>query len=247
VPARKCCRESCENDARPHPKRSCSDECAAEAMREKSRRHYHRNAKPAESKPDIDCAICGASFSPRTKLSKYCSEMCRGKSQIAARTAVKGPRCCYKCGAGVEVAPGAPGRTVCESCRAEPLRERRQEIERNRTLRRYGITQDDFDRMLTEQGGRCAICATDSPGGRSAWHIDHDHATGAVRGLLCHLCNVGIGNLRDDTDIMRSAIAYLDRHRAAACGIPVHVHTGISIGHQKPHVVTLSDFTASQK
>jgi hypothetical protein len=181
-------------------------------MRAKSRRHYHRNAKPAESRPPIDCAICGTSFTPRTKLSLYCSEVCRGRSQTQARTAVKGPRCCYKCGAGVTVAPNTPGRVVCDPCRVDP-RKGRTEIERQRVYRRYGITEDDYNRMLDEQGGRCAICATDEPGKKS-WCIDHDHETGAVRGLLCSLCNVGIGNLRDDTDILRSAVSYLERHQS---------------------------------
>ena len=211
----------CENESRPHPKKSCSDECAAEALRAKSRRHYHRTAKPQPPLPPMDCHVCGTSFTPRTKTARYCSGACRGKSQIAARTAVKGSRCCYKCGVGVQVAPKTPGRVVCSDCRAEPLKENQRRNERNRTLRRYGITQDDYDRMLTLQGGRCAICATDDPGKKS-WCIDHDHGTGAVRGLLCSLCNVGIGNLRDDTDILLSAVSYLERHKALAETGPLH-------------------------
>lgn len=205
----------CDNESRAHPKKTCSDECSAEAMRAKSRRHYHRNANPAPLLPPMDCHMCGTSFTPRIKTARYCSDACRGKSQIAARTAIKGPRCCYKCGVGVEVQKNTPGRVVCEGCRATPNRANQRERDRARTLRRYGITQADYDRMLALQGGRCAICATDDPGKKS-WCIDHDHDTEAVRGLLCSLCNTGIGNLRDDPDILKSAVSYLERHKRLA-------------------------------
>lgn len=73
---------------------------------------------------------------------------------------------------------------------------------------KYGITINDYDRMLAQQGGRCAICATDKPdGGRFC--IDHCHDTGDVRALLCRCCNTGIGNLRDDPKIVEAALRYL--------------------------------------
>lgn len=60
---------------------------------------------------------------------------------------------------------------------------------------RYGITVADYDRMLLAQGGRCAICKTDKSLGRGRFHVDHDHATGRVRGILCHLCNTALGRI----------------------------------------------------
>jgi hypothetical protein len=58
----------------------------------------------------------------------------------------------------------------------------------------YGITVADFDRMLAAQGGRCAVCGSDKPGGRWArFAVDHCHKTGKVRGLLCTHCNVLVG------------------------------------------------------
>lgn len=83
-------------------------------------------------------------------------------------------------------------------------------------LRKYGLSIEDRDRMLAEQGGVCAICGTDNPGtsntgNRKAWSTDHCHSTGEVRGLLCSSCNVGIGHLKDDTSILASAINYLNR------------------------------------
>ena len=69
--------------------------------------------------------------------------------------------------------------------------------QRNGWLRhRYGITVDDFDRMLRDQDGKCAICGTTEPGGRrGVFAVDHDHQTGRVRGLLCFPCNRRLGVL----------------------------------------------------
>ena len=71
----------------------------------------------------------------------------------------------------------------------------------------YGITIKDFDTMLAEQDGRCAICCTVKP--HSKWHVDHCHETGEVRGILCQLCNVGIGAFRDSQDALAMAQIYL--------------------------------------
>ncbi len=72
--------------------------------------------------------------------------------------------------------------------------------------RRYGITAEHFDQMFAEQGGLCAICR-DAP----AEHVDHDHRTGRVRGLLCFNCNGALGQFRDRADLMLRAFAYLGR------------------------------------
>lgn len=75
---------------------------------------------------------------------------------------------------------------------------------------RYGITIDDYERMLDEQGGRCAICATDVPGSRNkVWSVDHCHTINKVRGLLCAHCNWGLGHFKDDPDRLRAAASYL--------------------------------------
>jgi hypothetical protein len=58
--------------------------------------------------------------------------------------------------------------------------------------------------MLEEQGGKCPICRK-----RKARHVDHDHVSGAVRGILCFNCNGGLGRFEDDPVKLRRAIAYL--------------------------------------
>lgn len=79
----------------------------------------------------------------------------------------------------------------------------------------FGITLEDYDRMLASQNGCCAICGiaemhVNHPRARRNFYVDHDHKTGKVRGLLCQNCNFGIGHFRDSSELLRTAAAYLD-------------------------------------
>jgi hypothetical protein len=74
---------------------------------------------------------------------------------------------------------------------------------------KYGLSQEQYDAMLVTQGGQCALCRADAPGGKGSWHVDHCHTTGRVRGLLCHHCNLGLGNFRDNPVVLAAAIEYL--------------------------------------
>lgn len=79
----------------------------------------------------------------------------------------------------------------------------------------YGIGVEQYDSILAEQGGMCAICSTDKPTGKwKVFAVDHDHDTGQVRGLLCNECNRGMGLLKDNASLLRLAAEYLDRHKA---------------------------------
>jgi len=73
----------------------------------------------------------------------------------------------------------------------------------------YGMTLEEYDDMLNSQGGRCAICQTDTPGASGRFHVDHNHTTGAVRGLLCNGCNVALGHFKDSPSNCLEAYRYL--------------------------------------
>lgn len=73
------------------------------------------------------------------------------------------------------------------------------------------ITFEKFVEMRTAQQGKCAICQQEPANGRSL-HVDHCHATGRVRALLCGRCNRGIGKLRESPAILRQAADYLEKH-----------------------------------
>ncbi len=96
----------------------------------------------------------------------------------------------------------------CFNRKKEESRQRLHGGSRNYHLqRRYGITAAEVDAMRDEQGGLCALCRE-----RPAQHVDHDHLTGKVRGMLCSCCNQGLGNFRDRADVLQAAIAYLRQH-----------------------------------
>ena len=110
--------------------------------------------------------------------------------------------------------------STCVPCRTAYNRRRRAEnpthyyeIERRSKFKRqYGITVEDYDRMLEAQGGGCAVCDVKEPGGRTKYFaVDHCHGTGRVRGLLCTKCNRGLGLFNDDTARLLAAANYLER------------------------------------
>ncbi len=118
----------------------------------------------------------------------------------------------------------------CKTCQKEAARgryahqadvikvQRKQHYQQNRGRildrlreRVYGLTAEQFAALLDAQGGRCAICKTTEPvpGKAGTWHVDHDHATGAVRGLLCVNCNTVLGRARDNPLTLSYAVLYL--------------------------------------
>lgn len=89
---------------------------------------------------------------------------------------------------------------------------RRLDVE-NRRKRRYGVSREKYAEMVAKSGGLCAICRQPFSGYP---HIDHDHATGSVRELLCGKCNPALGNFCDSVEILEAAIAYLKKHGGKA-------------------------------
>ena len=121
---------------------------------------------------------------------------------------------CSRCGD----APKAPNHSYCGSCRnayqneyrrrryREEPEYRRKALDAQRHTR-YGISEERYNELLAKQGGVCAICLL-QPEGKDLG-VDHDHATGRIRGLLCVGCNGAIGMLREDPEIIERAAHYL--------------------------------------
>jgi len=119
----------------------------------------------------------------------------------------------------------------CEDCRKQYHREYRSRPEnldllngrvRTQQLARFGLTPEDYDRMVEAQAGLCAVCERPPDHGMTSKRqkpvlsVDHDHETGRVRDLLCHRCNLGLGHFLDDPELLRTAAAYLERHAVAS-------------------------------
>lgn len=85
-----------------------------------------------------------------------------------------------------------------------------KERQRASNLKRaFNITIEEWEALYVAQGGCCAICHRPDARGRGRLHVDHDHASGRVRGLLCTNCNNGLGRFQDDPVLLASAIDYL--------------------------------------
>jgi len=107
---------------------------------------------------------------------------------------------------------------VCSTCwtaRARTTRETHPDPESRRLAQSdrhlritYGITRDQFNKILADQGHACAICF-DGISTETA-HVDHCHRKNVVRGLLCFCCNTGIGKMGDDAARLRAAASYVE-------------------------------------
>lgn len=105
---------------------------------------------------------------------------------------------------------------ICSTCSTNRLKEYSKanpdKIWNKNCKRLYGIDYNDYNTMLTEQNNSCAICKSTSAGrGHKHFSVDHDHITGKVRGLLCHNCNTGLGQFKDNTQLLTEAVNYLTK------------------------------------
>lgn len=146
-------------------------------------------------------------------------------SEIEGDQMIKTKRC-WKCGETKQLTEFYRTSDKCKACHrayrtsgetvarrkvfnAEHSEEIRAYDREYRLRRDYGISLVEYDEMLEAQGGGCAICGKTPEENRRRLAVDHDHETGEVRGLLCIRCNHGLGNFLDSSELLRSAIQYL--------------------------------------
>jgi hypothetical protein len=174
-------------------------------------------SKNARSKDGL-AFYCREHLSARSMRSR---ELRRTKPRVQRRppdglVVPEGHKWCPDCqdvlpvGAFVRTAASGTGYgSYCKPCHNARGKRALEKVGGSRTYhltRRYGITAAEADHMLRKQGGVCAICRV-----APAAHVDHDHATGAVRALLCFNCNGGLGQFKDDPDVLRAAAEYVAR------------------------------------
>ena len=134
--------------------------------------------------------------------------------------AIKSPPCCPKCGE-TDIAKfyvdkkGGRSNKVCRECHKKGCLERwhtRTWLDRWASRNyKYGVTKEFLLELYEKQNGKCKICDTE-PTTQRGLHVDHCHTTGIVRGLLCHGCNVALGSMKDDPEILLKAVEYLRSH-----------------------------------
>jgi hypothetical protein len=77
---------------------------------------------------------------------------------------------------------------------------------------RYGLTVEQWEAEFDAQGRRCQICRATTSGWKRGWHTDHDHKTGEMRGILCHVCNRTLGHMKEEAGHFQAFIDYLNFH-----------------------------------
>jgi len=111
-------------------------------------------------------------------------------------------------------------RYACKDCEAPRFKKYRNNNQAKVSATRlkwrrttaYNFPPELFDERFNEQGQACAICKSPDAGGRGAFHADHDHDSSQPRGVLCHNCNVALGNFKDNPEILQAAIEYLNKY-----------------------------------
>jgi recombination endonuclease VII len=101
--------------------------------------------------------------------------------------------------------------TYCKPCHNRIGRENREKhhgtTRQFHLRRRYGLDSVSVEWLILQQAGVCAVCRSGTP-----QHVDHDHANGRVRGILCFNCNRGLAKFDDDPAVLQNAMAYLQEH-----------------------------------
>lgn len=99
---------------------------------------------------------------------------------------------------------------VCRACLRSP--QAKLNVRKHWLRNEYGLSLEGYETLLKKQNGVCAICHLPPEDGQRL-HVDHNHITGKVRGLLCRHCNVGLGYFKEDPRLMSAAISYIGEHQ----------------------------------
>lgn len=189
-------RATCSVDDCPHPVVG-NDLCDKHYRR---MRRYGTTDQPERPTACVE-AGCDLPVNALARCDRHYRRVKRGATE---------PRYCTYCGGGIDPGRNANVRYCSKACHEREQFVRRRDEHRINWLRQYGLTVEQYDTMLTSQGGGCAICGTQTlPARGGCFAVDHDHGTGAVRGLLCTECNSGLGMFKDRLDLVERAVVYL--------------------------------------
>lgn len=173
------------------------DRLAVQSRKEKQR-EYQKQCIIKRKQCGV-CITCGSQKEDQSV--QFCST-CRKKRNEAERRRYNENTenaLCVRCGS---TKPEQDSRE-CTEC---------GNIRRAKVLERtYGITAEEYEQILIQQNRVCWICGGTVKSRRGKLHVDHNHDTGEVRGLLCINCNRGLGNFRDSIELLKRAIEYLDK------------------------------------
>jgi len=193
----------------------CSRVCcqrASEDLRKPFRRRVGSEPEWESEDQVKSCNHCGKPFTMLTAFQKYCSDACR----YSSRKIDHSPIPCKVC--GKMFIPALLHQATCSlKCWCVNYSRRRVNHSRLTSLRvKYGMTMQDYQDLVKKQDGRCAICGNLPQGrckGDRELHVDHDHQSNKIRGLLCMDCNLALGGFHDNAQSLRQAVGYLEFYR----------------------------------
>lgn len=172
-------------------------------------RHYQNRYQPSYQKNRQPSRKPGSPFIFLGRVYRHPAFVCRlaecGHGRVYARDRCRPCYYRWRC-----EDPGYRERRRASNRRSKAKNENQQTRRRSYLRQLYGLSVEEFDAIVVSQSGVCAICPTPVGHTRDT-HVDHDHTTGAVRGLLCRRCNRALGLLKDDERWLKSAIRYLER------------------------------------
>ena len=166
------------------------------------------------------CATCQLRQEPigeqivaaRRRLSMVPEELRVKRTAKLMRSAPAGCGWCAGCQSWRDLEDFGKGATTCRACASA-------RSHGAMVAKTYGLTAEQYDDLLKRQGGKCAICRNKPKSKRLA--VDHDHGTGAVRGLLCSRCNHDLmGSAWDSMAMASSLWHYMNTPPAAGAWVP---------------------------
>lgn len=149
------------------------------------------------------CAVCENEFLPDHSRRTTCGPECKKALKQSVRLV------------WLATPAGKASAVGSEKARRENYAANPQKVRDSVLRSNYGITRDEWKTLYGKQEGLCAICCEVLDRGRKT-HVDHCHQTEKVRGLLCGKCNVAVGMLKDDPELMRASARYVEFHTAAS-------------------------------
>lgn len=167
--------------------------------------------------PHVAKGLCRKHWWDKYQRPKYEAQRDAKRVERVRTIQAREPRDCAFCGKTLPLEKIRRGeRSFCSrDCKeAERARSGRTAVAARKSRLKvfYGLTVEEVDAMAAEG---CQICGTtDWPGRHARPHVDHDHKTGKVRGILCSECNTGLGKFKDDPALTQAATAYLERTSA---------------------------------
>jgi hypothetical protein len=197
---------------------------------------------PSKRRLDGRGSYCRPCYGTRSRASYRKRQAEQGRTVSERRVAPDGQKWCNDCqtfkpldefGRNKNTKTGRA--SYCKDCHNKRSQDTRRLLygggREYHLRRRYGLGQVDIDQILAGQNGTCAVCGRPDPG-----HVDHDHKSGRVRGMLCFNCNQALGNVRDNLQVIYGLATYLrtSRHPSGEGHYFSAVEVALESVHRRP-------------